>query len=58
MLNDVTFGQYYPVRSFVHNMDPRAKIIFVIAYIVAIFLSDNFFGLAAVILFLLVAVLL
>ena len=58
MLNDVTFGQYYPVRSFVHNMDPRAKIIFVIAYIVAIFLADNFFGLAAVILFLLVAVLL
>ena len=58
MLNDVTFGQYYPVRSFVHDMDPRAKIIFVIAYIVAIFLADNFFGLAAVILFLLVAVLL
>ena len=56
MLNDVTFGQYYPVRSFVHNMDPRAKIVFVIAYIVAIFLADNFFGLAAVTLFLLVAV--
>ena len=56
MLNDVTFGQYYPVRSFVHNMDPRAKIVFVIAYIVAIFLADNFFGLAAVVLFLLLAV--
>ena len=56
MLNDVTFGQYYPVRSFVHNMDPRAKIVFVIAYIVAIFLADNFFGLAAVTLFLLVAI--
>ena len=56
MLNDVTFGQYYPTRSFVHNMDPRAKLILVIAYIVAIFLADNFFGLAAVILFLLVTV--
>ena len=42
MLNDVTFGQYYPTRSFVHNMDPRAKIVFVIAYIVAVFLADNF----------------
>ena len=56
MLNDVTFGQYYPAKSFVHSMDPRAKIVFVIAYIVAVFLAKNFFGLAAVILFLIVAV--
>ena len=56
MLNDVTFGQYYPTQSFVHRMDPRAKIVLVIAYIVAIFLANNFFGLAAVTLFLIVAV--
>ncbi len=56
MLNDVTFGQYYPAKSFVHNMDPRAKILFVIAYIVAVFLADNFFGLAAVTVFLLLGV--
>lgn len=56
MLNDVTFGQYYPTQSFVHRMDPRAKIVLVIAYIVAIFLASNFFGLAAVTLFLIVAV--
>lgn len=56
MLNDVTFGQYYPAKSFVHNMDARAKIIFVIAYIVAIFLARNFFGLAAVTLFLVITV--
>ncbi len=48
MLNDVTFGQYYPAKSFVHNMDPRAKLLFVIAYIVAIFLANNFFGLILV----------
>ena len=58
MLNDVTFGQYYPVRSFVHNMDPRAKIVFMIAYIVAIFLAKNFFALAAVTAFLILIVLL
>lgn len=58
MLNDVTFGQYYPAKSFVHNMDPRAKIVFVIAYIVAIFLAQNFFALAAVTLFLIFCVLL
>ena len=48
MLNDVTFGQYYPIKSFVHNMDPRAKLLFVIAYIVAIFIANNFFGLILV----------
>lgn len=58
MLNDVTFGQYYPVKSFVHNMDARAKIVFMIAYIVAIFLAKNFFGLLAVAAFLIFAVLL
>ncbi len=47
MLKDVTFGQYYPVTSFVHKLDPRLKIVFLIAYIVAIFLADNFYGLAA-----------
>lgn len=58
MLNDVTFGQYYPAKSFVHNMDARAKIVFVIAYIVAIFLADNFIALGAVTLFLIFIVLL
>ena len=48
MLNDVTFGQYYPTKSFVHNMDPRAKLLLVIAYIVSIFIANNFFGLILV----------
>ncbi len=48
MLNDVTFGQYYPAKSFVHNMDPRMKLLLVIAYIVAIFIANNFFGLLLV----------
>ncbi|MGN1076977.1 MAG: energy-coupling factor transporter transmembrane component T family protein [Candidatus Gallimonas sp.] len=46
-MKDVSFGQYYPVSSFVHRMDPRLKILFLIAYIVAIFLASNFYGLAA-----------
>ncbi len=44
MLNDVTFGQYYPTKSFVHSMDPRLKLLFLIAYIVAIFIADTFYG--------------
>lgn len=46
MLNDVTFGQYYPTKSFVHNLDPRLKLLFLIAYIVAIFMAKTFYGLA------------
>lgn len=58
MSNDVTFGQYYPAKSFVHNMDARAKLIFVIAYIVAIFLAKNFVALGVVTLFLIFVVIL
>ena len=46
-MKDVSFGQFYPVDSFVHRLDPRLKIVFLIAYIVAIFLASNFYGLAA-----------
>ena len=38
MLKDITLGQYYPVKSPVHNLDPRIKIILTIAFIVAVVL--------------------
>lgn len=47
MLNDVTFGQYYPTQSFVHRMDPRIKLLALIAYIVLLFVANNFYSLAA-----------
>lgn len=43
-MKDVTFGQYYPVKSPVHKMDPRAKILLLILYIVMIFIVKNFWG--------------
>ena len=46
-MNDVSFGQYYPSSSFVHKCDPRTKILFLIAYIVAVFLADGFYALGA-----------
>lgn len=46
-MKDVTFGQYYPASSFLHRMDPRLKLLFLIAYIAAIFVADSFCGLAA-----------
>ena len=38
------FGQYYPADSLLHRMDPRAKVIAAIAYIVAAFLCRNTFA--------------
>jgi energy-coupling factor transport system permease protein len=46
-MREVSFGQYYPANSFVHKCDPRAKILFLIGYIVAIFLAKNFYALGA-----------
>ncbi len=45
-MKEVAFGQYYPVDSFVHRLDPRFKIVFLIGFIVAIFVASNFYGLA------------
>ncbi len=56
MLNDVTFGQYYPAKSFVHKLDPRTKILALIAFIVLLFCVRNFYGLAACALVLFAAV--
>lgn len=47
MLNDVTFGQYYPAQSFVHRLDPRVKLLSLIAFIVLLFVGNNFYSLAA-----------
>lgn len=46
-MREVAFGQYYPANSFVHKCDPRTKILFLIVYIVAVFLANSFYALAA-----------
>ena len=38
------FGQYYPAESVLHRMDPRAKVVCAVAYIVASFLCKNTFS--------------
>lgn len=39
MLRDITIGQYFPGTSAVHRVDPRVKIVLVIAMIVTLFLA-------------------
>ncbi|MBR6752406.1 MAG: energy-coupling factor transporter transmembrane protein EcfT [Clostridia bacterium] len=41
MLNDITLGQYYPVKSMVHSLDPRVKIVLLILALVTVFLPEN-----------------
>lgn len=41
MISDITIGQFMPGKSFIHKMDPRMKIIVMIALIVFVFLAKN-----------------
>ncbi len=46
MIRDITLGQFFPGNSFVHKLDPRAKLIISIACIVAIFMARSVFSFA------------
>ena len=41
MLKDITIGQFFPGKSIIHRMDPRMKLVLVIAFIVFIFVAQN-----------------
>ena len=40
-MRGVSFGQYYPSDSLLHRMDPRAKVILTLLYIVCTFICRN-----------------
>ncbi len=46
MFKDVTIGQYYPVDSVIHRLDPRTKIIYTFGYIIILFFANNIVGYA------------
>ncbi len=58
MLTDITFGQYFPGKSVIHKMDPRFKIMIIIAYVVVLFFIDRFGGFLLPALFLFIEVIL
>lgn len=41
MIRDITLGQYFPGTSVLHNMDPRAKILLMIVYVVTLFVAKT-----------------
>ena len=56
MMKDITLGQYFPGNSLLHRLDPRMKLVLTLFFIVLVFLPQNWWGLLAVGLFLLLAV--
>ncbi len=56
MLADITIGQFFPGDSLIHRLDPRVKLILTFAYILLVFLPDNWVGLGATIAFLVVSI--
>ena len=41
MLKDITLGQYFPGKSPVHRLDPRTKLLVLVAYIVVLFTAKS-----------------
>lgn len=56
MLKDITLGQYFPIDSPVHALDPRVKILLTFAFITAVFCVTNLWGFVLVCAFVLFAV--
>ena len=52
MIGNITIGQYYPVDSWVHRLDPRTKILLTIDLIVAVFMVHSLVGYAIILAFL------
>ena len=44
MLKDITLGQYYPVDSPLHRLDPRTKLFGTMIFIICLFLCENWQG--------------
>lgn len=44
MLSDITIGQFFPGDSLLHRMDPRVKLVLIFAYIVLVFIPQNWVG--------------
>ncbi len=44
MLREITLGQYYPVDSMLHRLDPRTKLFGTLVFIASLFIADNIWG--------------
>ena len=56
MLKDITLGQYFPGNSFVHRLDPRTKLLFLVVYIIALFTASNWISYGLMLAFLVLVI--
>ena len=56
MLKDITLGQYFPGNSPIHRLDPRAKLLLLVVYIVALFLAANWISYGLMLAFLVLSI--
>ena len=40
-MNNISLGQYYPAKSFIHSLDARIKVVLAVLYIICSFLCKN-----------------
>ena len=52
MIREITLGQYYPVDSVIHKLDPRVKLLGTLVFLIALFVVDSWtmYAVAAVVL--------
>ena len=56
MLRDITLGQYYPVASVLHRLDPRTKLFGTMVFIISLFGADSIWAYLAATVFLAAAI--
>lgn len=44
MIRDITLGQYYPVDSPIHRLDPRTKLFGTMVFIISLFICNSWYG--------------
>lgn len=56
MIRDITIGQYYPAKSFIHRLDPRVKIVCTLLFLISLFVQNSILGYALATVFLIMII--
>lgn len=56
ILQNIAIGQYVPGNSFVHRLDPRSKLVFIVLFASAVFLANSYAAYGFLILFIVGAI--
>lgn len=56
MLKDITIGQYFPIDSIIHRLDPRFKIVMTLIFIIMLFTGESFVCMGISVVYTLIAV--